>query len=75
MTEAYASIELNMRYYGGFLNKTLVEGAQIPFNFEFLMNIRRDSKATVYEGVIWHWLNNMPKRTGIQANWVVSIIL
>lgn len=65
MTEAYTSLENIHRYYGdGHRN-----GSQIPFNFEFLTNIKKDTSAKTIKEVIDRWLNTMPK--GVHANWVV----
>lgn len=66
MTEAYAPIEVLMQYYG---NDT-VEGAQMPFNFELISYLNKDSDAYYYEQQINGWLTKMP--AGKSANWVVS---
>lgn len=67
MTECYSSIEMVMRYYG---NETH-EGAQMPFNFQFIERIKMDSNANDYKAAIDYWWSNMPK--GRTANWVVII--
>lgn len=74
MTESYTSLEENMRYYGGILGDEYVEGAQMPFNFGFICHTRPDSNATEFEDTLWGWLNSMPQRPGIHANWVVSLM-
>lgn len=66
MTEAYTSLQNIQRYYGdGHRN-----GSQIPFNFELLQNIKKDTSASDVKNIIDRWLVNMPK--GVHANWVVS---
>lgn len=72
MTECYTPLEENIRYYGGMLNDEFAEGAQIPFNFEFMCRTHPDSNAIDFENTLWSWMNSMPKREGIHANWVVS---
>lgn len=67
MTECYSSIEMVMRYYG---NETH-EGAQMPFNFQFIERIKMDSNANDYKAAIDYWWSNMPK--GRTANWVVIL--
>ncbi|KAI8123736.1 Maltase A3 [Lucilia cuprina] len=66
MTEAYAPLDVIMQYYGNATH----EGAQIPFNFELISNLRNDSTAYHYEQLINNWLSNMPE--GRSANWVVG---
>lgn len=65
LTEAYAPLNTLMMYYG---NDT-VEGAQIPFNFELISNVNKDSNAYDYSNLIHNWLDKMP--AGCVANWVV----
>lgn len=74
MTEAYSSVETNMRYYGGMVKDNFTDGAHIPFNFELMNHARRDSNAYEYQEYLWRWLNNMPKRPGVHANWLVCAI-
>lgn len=66
MTEAYTDLKTVMQYYGNATH----EGAQIPFNFELLMNIKKNSNALDYESYINQWLNSMPK--GKRPNWVMG---
>lgn len=55
-----------MRLYGdGYHN-----GSHIPFNFELINNLNKDSKAIDYKNIIDLWLTNMPYN--VEANWVVS---
>lgn len=65
MTEAYTNLTNTFKYYH--------YGSQIPFNFEFIMQIDSDSTATNFKEVIDLWLDNMPSH-GV-ANWVVSTFL
>uniref|UniRef100_A0A1I8QA36 alpha-glucosidase n=2 Tax=Stomoxys calcitrans TaxID=35570 RepID=A0A1I8QA36_STOCA len=66
MTEAYAPLEVLMEYYGNATHK----GAQIPFNFELISNIQKDSNAYQYDEFINNWLSHMPE--GEAANWVMG---
>ncbi|XP_037955939.1 maltase A3-like [Teleopsis dalmanni] len=66
MTEAYAPLDVIMQYYG---NAT-VEGAQMPFNFELISYLEKDSDANHYAELINGWLNLMP--AGRTANWVLG---
>lgn len=75
MSEAYSSLDDNMRYYGGYVNDEMVEGVHIPFNFEFISHAREESNAYVYQDCIRNWLDKMPKRPGIHANWLVSCVI
>lgn len=66
MTEAYTSLENEIRFY----TDGTVDGPQIPFNFELISFINSASTAKDYKLHIDSWLNLMPE--GYQANWVVS---
>ncbi|XP_030384957.1 maltase A3 [Scaptodrosophila lebanonensis] len=66
MVETWSPIEIVMHYYG---NET-AEGAQIPFNFQLISNLHRDSDAYHYEYLINNWLSLMP--AGKSANWVIG---
>ncbi|EDW00814.1 maltase A3 [Drosophila grimshawi] len=66
MVETWSPIEVVMHYYG---NST-AEGAQIPFNFQLISNLNRDSDAYHYEYLINNWLSLMPN--GKSANWVIG---
>ncbi|XP_067627249.1 maltase A3-like isoform X2 [Eurosta solidaginis] len=66
VTEAYENISTLMKYYG---NETM-DGAHLPFNFEFLRHININSDAYVYAQLIHNWLDNMPAR--YTANWVLG---
>lgn len=74
MTEAYTSLENNLRYYGVVENGEIVRyGSQIPFNFDLLTRTNKWTKASEYKEHIEDWINGMPKGKGIHANWVVRI--
>lgn len=73
MTEAYTSLENNLRYYGEVKDGQIVRyGSQIPFNFDLITRTNINTKAPEFEEHIESWINGMPKAKGIQANWVVS---
>lgn len=64
LTESYSEIKLVMRYYG-----TDTCNGSVPFNFEFLRNINKDSDARDIKFIIDKWETYMP--VGKTANWVV----
>lgn len=66
LTEAYAPLDILMQYYGNSTHN----GSQIPFNFELLSNINRNSDAYHYSELLHNWLDNMP--AGQVANWVLG---
>lgn len=66
MTEAYTSLDNEIRFY----TNGVVNGSQIPFNFELISFINSESTAHDYKFRINSWLSLMPE--GYQANWVVS---
>ncbi|XP_052892698.1 maltase A1-like [Anopheles moucheti] len=66
MTEAYASLEQTMLWYGNGNRK----GSHIPFNFAMINRLSIDSRANDFKEVIDEWLNAMP--AGAQANWVLG---
>lgn len=68
ITEAYASIQNTMKYYG---NETK-PGAHAPFNFGLINELSKKSTAANFNDAIHNWLDNMPR--GKQANWVVNIV-
>jgi len=61
MTEAYASLTNTIKYYS--------YGSHIPFNFNFIMNVNKDSDAAAFKKTIDEWIKAMPAN-GV-ANWVV----
>lgn len=67
LTEAYTPVKLTMRYYGNATHN----GSHLPFNFEFLKGITKDSDARDIKFIIDKWMTYMP--LGKTANWVVRI--
>lgn len=67
MTEAYASIEDTMRYYGSPTDEN-ARGAHMPFNFQIIFNT--DGNAKKLRDGIHVWLDNMPSNE--TANWVAG---
>jgi alpha-glucosidase len=63
MTEAYASVEDTMAYYGNDTHP----GAHFTFNFNF---VSRPTSAQDFDNLVHQWVDNVPK--GMQSNWVVS---
>lgn len=63
MTEAYTTMENTTKYYK--------YGSNIPFNFNFIMNITKNSKAQDFKNVIDDWMKHTPSDQ--EANWVVSV--
>lgn len=69
MTEAYASIEDTMRYYGSPTDNSQ-RGAHMSFNFQLIWGIQKDGKAADLIGSIDWFLSHMPQ--GETANWVAG---
>lgn len=68
MTESYSPPENIMRFYGSEDGKR--EGAHLPFNFEMIRNIRRESTAADIVGNVTNWFSVLPE--GRVTNWAVS---
>uniref|UniRef100_U5EVS3 alpha-glucosidase n=1 Tax=Corethrella appendiculata TaxID=1370023 RepID=U5EVS3_9DIPT len=66
MTEAYTSLPKIIEFYGE--GKNL--GAQIPFNFELISYINKDSTGVDFVRRVANWLGAMPD--GKVANWVLG---
>lgn len=66
MTESWADVDQAQRFYGNGTRK----GSYIPFNFELIKALDRDSKAADYKRAIDAWLNPLPQ--GVEANWVIG---
>ncbi|GLV31402.1 Maltase B1 [Carabus blaptoides fortunei] len=66
MTEAYTSIENQIRLYG---NETH-NGASFSFNFILLSDVGKDSNARDFVNAINKWLNALPPQ--YTSNWVVG---
>lgn len=65
MTEAYASLENTVRYFGD----GITNGSHIPFNFYFLRGVNKDSTGGEFKKYIESFLEAIP--AGCEANWVV----
>jgi alpha-glucosidase len=63
MTEAYASVEETMAYYGNDTHP----GAHFSFNFNLVSS---PSSAQDFNNLVHQWVDNVPD--GRQSNWVVS---
>jgi alpha-glucosidase len=66
MTEAYTSLDNMIRFYGDGKRS----GSNIPFNFEMISNVNKESTAKDYKLRIDNWLNRVPR--GSHANWVLG---
>lgn len=66
MIEAYTSLANEIRLYG----TEAVPGPQIPFNFELISYLNKDSVAADYMMRIKSWMDLMP--SGQRANWVLG---
>ncbi|XP_030573679.1 maltase A1 [Drosophila novamexicana] len=71
MVETYSAVDYVMKFYG---NRT-TKGAQIPFNFQFIVGGQGDKNNTELNAVgfvkiINSWLSQMP--AGQTANWVMG---
>lgn len=69
LTEAYASLEYELLYYGDSTGK---RGAEVPFNFEMITNINVNSTPSDYKYAIDSWIDNMPEGDDFVPNWVVG---
>lgn len=68
MTEAYAEIENQIRWYG---NET-VPGSHMPFNFALISDLDADSKAQDFQNAVQRWYSRLPTSIGAEANWVLG---
>lgn len=68
MAEAYASLQKKIEYYGNGYRY----GAQVPFNFEIMDNIKSNSTPDDYKECIDNWMDAMPKDSYIVPNWLVG---
>lgn len=66
MTEGYTSIPKVMEFFGNGSSN----GAQIPFNFQLISNLRANSTAADFAHYVNLWLDNLP--TGKRSNWVLG---
>jgi hypothetical protein len=63
MTEAYASVEETMVYYGNDTNP----GAHFTFNFNLVSS---PTYAQDFDNLVHQWVDKVPK--GKQSDWVIS---
>lgn len=63
MIEAYASLELTMKYYE--------YGAHFPFNFGLITSLHAGSSAANFKQIVDDWMSNLPESA--TSNWVVSL--
>lgn len=66
MTESYSPPDVIMDFYG----KGEKLGAHLPFNFQMITNIKKDSNALIIVNTIDDWMKKIP--AGHITNWVVS---
>ncbi|XP_031639303.1 probable maltase [Contarinia nasturtii] len=73
MTEAYVSLENQLKYYANVRNGVIRRiGAEVPFNFRLLTKTTRYSTAVDFKVCIEEWINHMPKGEKIRPNWVLG---
>lgn len=68
MTESYSAPETVMKFYKSTDNKR--KGAHLPFNFQMIRIIRKESKAKDFVDVVTDWFKLLPE--GEVTNWAVS---
>lgn len=68
MTESYSAPEIIMKFYRSSDGKR--EGSHLPFNFQMIREIRRDSKAGDFVRIVNEWFALLPE--GEVTNWAVS---
>ncbi|XP_055372352.1 maltase A1-like [Condylostylus longicornis] len=66
MIETYSSLDNVMKFYG----TRSIKGAQMPFNFQFILQGNKDSSAKDITNIIKSWFNNMPG--AYTPNWVMG---
>ena len=68
MTESYSEPSTIMKFYRSPDGKR--EGAHLPFNFQMIREIRRNSSAADFVRVVNDWFELLPE--GEVTNWAVS---
>lgn len=68
MTEAYSSIDNQVKWYGSSDGKVL--GAHMPFNFALIAELNKESNSSDFQQAVQLWLDKMPSYA--QANWVLG---
>lgn len=69
MTEAYATVEQQTKWYG--VNDN-TRGSHIPFNFAFISEITKTSTAKNFKDIVDEWMKFTPSFVYNQANWVLG---
>nr|CAA60858.1 maltase-like protein Agm2 [Anopheles gambiae] len=67
MTEAWSSLDVVKTYFNDSNNR---QGSQMPFNFQLIMRLDQNSKASDFQTVINSWLDIIPP--GHTPNWVLG---
>lgn len=68
MTEAYADIDLQIKWYG----TKEVPGSHMPFNFALISNLNNESKAQDFQDAVQSWYSRVPTEIAAEANWVLG---
>ena len=66
MTESYSDPEVIMKFYGN----DSCPGAQLPFNFQMINVLRKESHSEDFVNMIEEWLKVVP--AGKITNWVIG---
>jgi alpha-glucosidase len=64
MTESYSSPDIIKKFYGDATNN----GSHLPFNFEFISKLKKDSKASDIVNIVTSWYQTTSGRI---TNWAV----
>ncbi|XP_052862490.1 maltase A3-like [Anopheles cruzii] len=67
MTEAWSPLDVVQTYFNDSNNR---QGSQMPFNFQLITRLDKNSKASDFKTVIDSWLDIIPP--GHSANWVLG---
>ncbi|XP_055532651.1 maltase 2-like [Wyeomyia smithii] len=67
MTESWSNLDIVATYYED-VNKR--QGSNMPFNFQLILHLNKNSKASNFKTVIDSWLNIVPDQH--VANWVLG---
>lgn len=67
MTESYSKSDVIKKFYEGEHGKN---GSHLPFNFQMIDTIKKDSKAADFVTMVDGWFKVVPE--GKVTNWVVS---
>lgn len=68
MTESYSPSDSIKKFYTS--DDGSRDGAHLPFNFQMINRINKDSKASDFVAMVEDWFKVVPK--GKVTNWVVS---